>query len=381
MTTLQIEFTEDELLADHPIAEPLVVDGVRCHGGFTEDGEYVSPRTANRWPAIQAWEAHRQEQFGTPVLDIPLDSWPEHFPSVEQSSFLLEKGVRSPVIEALTRVGTVEGFGGILRSLPVPDMQRCFEEDVTGTAIAHIDGGLFEAQARDEAGFGDLAGHDRMWFAARDVAFERPPVEDLTARMLSRMGITPGEPRRRAAAERALPEDIDPALETLVLRMVGLLLIEISAYHTFAWAEAVLDRRDLVAGDGAGSRLVSYIRADESSHVAWLRTALSEMRDRTWVGTDKTEHAGTDMVGRVWDRAVADSRVARRQDNLDLAMAEIELALDGRPDGDDVIAEMLAMGTVVRGPDGRVHDAPTPVDGASTDGAPTDGRSGGTVGR
>jgi len=54
MTTAQVTFTETELLADHVIAEPLIANGVRCHGGFDEDGNYVSPRTLNRWPAIHA---------------------------------------------------------------------------------------------------------------------------------------------------------------------------------------------------------------------------------------------------------------------------------------------------------------------------------------
>ena len=95
-----------------------------------------------------------------------------------------------PTIAALTRIGTVEGFGGMLRQLPMPEFERCFVEDITGTAIAHIGRGLFEAHARDEAGHGDQAGHDGMWFAARDIAFEDPVTEDQTARMLERMGMT-----------------------------------------------------------------------------------------------------------------------------------------------------------------------------------------------
>ena len=34
--------------------------------------------------------------------------------------------------------------------------------------------GLYEAHARDEAGFEDEGGHKQMWFAARDIAFENP---------------------------------------------------------------------------------------------------------------------------------------------------------------------------------------------------------------
>ena len=103
----------------------------------------------------------------------------------------------------------------MLRLLPVPDLARSFEEDVTGTAIAHIDHGLFEAHARDECGFGDLAGHDRMWFVARDVAFEHPDTEDQTRRMLARMGIGPaGRRRSRQRAPRHHDRRAGPARRT-----------------------------------------------------------------------------------------------------------------------------------------------------------------------
>jgi len=368
MTTLQTEYTEAELLADHETAEPLVVGDVRCHGGFDDRGSYVSPRTRNRWPAIQAWEEQRVAQFGTPILDVPLETWPENFPNVEQTKFLLRHGAPEPTISALTRIGTVEGFGVMLRHLAVPDFRQCFAEDITGTAIAHIDRGLFEAHARDESGFGELAGHDRMWFAARDIAFEYPVTDDQTSRMLARMGIDPTPKtaaqltalRRAAIERRALPEDIDFTLEMVVGRMIGLLLIEISAFHGFRWAEAVLADTELVAGDGSAAELVSYIRSDETPHVAWLRTALSEMRDRTWVGTGGTLHAGSEMIALLWDRALHDSLLLRRQENLNFVMGEVEQALAGRADGGDIIHEMLSLGSVVRLEDGSVTDRAGP---------------------
>ena len=103
----------------------------------------------------------------------------------------MRNGVTQPTVNELTRIGTVEGFGALLRNLPMPDVARAFDEDVTGTATAHLGRGLFEAHARDEAGFDDEAGHDRMWFVARDIAFENPVTQDETARMLARMGIDP----------------------------------------------------------------------------------------------------------------------------------------------------------------------------------------------
>ena len=362
MTTRQVVFSQDELLADHPIAAPLTAHGRRCHGGFDEDGTYVSPRTRFRWPAIEAWEEQRLEQFGTPILDVPLETWPENFPNVAQTKFLLANGVREPTIVALTRIGTVEGFGGILRQLPLPEFERCFVEDVTGTAVAHIGRGLFEAHARDEAGHGDQAGHNEMWFAARDIAFEDPVSEDQTARMLARMGLggSASAPVRTAPSQpvqRTLPEDVDPVLEVLVGRMIGLLLIEISAFHGFAWAEAVLADDRLVAGDGDAADLVAHIRADESPHVAWLRTALSEMRDRTWKGDGGRTHDGNHMIERLWDQALGDSLLLRRRDNLAFVLSEIELATAGRQDGTDLVAEMMSMGSVVRGADGTLRDA------------------------
>ena len=130
--------------------------------------------------------------------------------------------------------------------------------------------------------------------------------------MMTRMGIDPKpkspaqieQMRRVAIAERALPDDIDFTLEVVVSRMIGLLLIEISAFHGFAWAEAVLGDGSLVAGDGAAAAIVSYIRSDETPHVAWLRTALSEMRDRTWIGESGRRHPGNEMIGRLWNRAL-----------------------------------------------------------------------------
>ena len=159
-----------------------------------------------------------------------------------------------------------------------------------------------------------------MWFAARDVAFEHPVTDDMTQLMLERMGIvapggkppTPEEMRRAAEAMRRFP-DLDLSLEMMLRRMVGLLFIEVSAFHTFAWAEEVLSDRDLVAGDGAAAALVSYIRADETPHVDYLRTALTEMRDRTFVGESGRRIPGAEVIGTLWDAALEQSLGENRE--------------------------------------------------------------------
>ena len=48
----------------------------------------------NRWPAIGYVGGPTVEQFSTPVLDIPLATWPENLPNVEQWKLLLRHGIR-----------------------------------------------------------------------------------------------------------------------------------------------------------------------------------------------------------------------------------------------------------------------------------------------
>jgi hypothetical protein len=345
MSDLQVRWTDDELLAEQPGLEPLVIAGRRCHGGLDADGAYHSPRSRFRTDAIAAWQAQHRADFGTELFDAGLDTWPAPAPNVAQSRFLLERGVREPIMAALTRIGTVEGFGGAMRLWNLDDPQRFFADPIEGTTLAHLPG-MFEAQARDEAGWGDEFGHKDMWFLARDVAFEAPDVEDLTELMLFRLGVTPApgapvptpeEIRRRQEAARVFPE-IPLEVEALIGRMVNLLLVEISAAHLFAWAEELLADPDLVAGDGEAARLVSYIRRDESPHVEYLRTCLSEMRDRAFVTTTGATTPGTTVVETLWARGLADSTGERRANNQRLARAELEHAIGDRRDRDELLA-------------------------------------------
>ncbi len=352
MSNLQLTWSETELLANDDVAEPLVAGGVRCHGGFAADGRYVSPRTKHRVPATKAWQQAHREVFGREMLDPPLEMWPEVFPNVAQTKYLLREGVAEPTISALTRIGTVEGFGSLIRGVHVENMQRHFDESIEGTAIAHLERGLFEAHARDEAGWEEEAGHKQMWFAARDIAFENPVSDDMTQTMLERMGIvavggkppTPEEARRNAEAMRRFP-DIDLSLEMMVRRMVGLLFIEVSAFHTFAWAESVLSDTDLVAGAGRAGDLVAYIRADETPHVDYLRTALTEMRDRTFVGVSNAKVAGVEVIGTLWDAALEQSLGANRQNFVRTATAEVENALDGNPRQAEILEGFRVLGS------------------------------------
>ena len=357
MTTLQTEFTAEELLSDHDTIEPLYAGGVRCHGGFDGEGDYVSPRTKHRVPGIEAWQEKHREDFGKDIIDIPLETWPEHYPNLPQARFLIEAKVPEPLIATLTRIGTVEGFGANIRYLQPGDMQRHFDDSVKGTAIAHLGNGLFEAHGRDEAGWEQEAGHKDMWFAARDIAFENPETNIDIDGMLKRMGFG-GATNANGEPIRLLPEDIDPNIETIASLMTRVLFIEIQAFHTFKWSEAWLSDKNLVAGDGEAARLVSYIRADETPHVGYLKTALTEMRDRTWVGSSGKKYDGTEMIQKIWDRALDNSIGSGRDTNRRVTYGEVKHWVMQRPNGKDILDQFNALATI------DVHtddDAPAPA--------------------
>ncbi|HEX5096345.1 MAG TPA: hypothetical protein VFX21_10035 [Acidimicrobiia bacterium] len=353
MSNLQLHWTEAELLATDDIAEPLIANGVHCHGGYRADGSYVSPRTKHRVPAIDAWQQSHREQFGTEIIDAPIDMWPPSYPSVAQTKYLIREGVAEPTIATLTRVGTVEGFGGLIRAVHPGDMQRFFDDSIDGTALQHLDRGLFEAHARDEAGWEDEAGHNKMWFAARDIAFDNPVSEDQTQIMLERMGIAqpggaiPSAADMRASAEaiRRFPE-LDLGFEMMLRRMISLMFIEVSAFHTFRWAEEVLSDDDLVAGDGEAARIISCVRADETPHVDYLRTALTEVRDRTVVTENGKKIAGADVIQTLWDIALSLSLGENREQFRKTILSEIEHALAGNTRSAEILEGFHALDPV-----------------------------------
>jgi hypothetical protein len=341
----QTVFEPGELLESHAIAEPLIAAGVRCHGGFDAQGRYVSPRALKRGPAIVAWQRQHERDFTAALLDVRVELWPPHYPNVAQSKFLIRRGVTQPMIASLTRVGVVEGFGGSIGRLALSDLQPYFAEDLRGTAMDHLTRGLYEAHGRDEAGFGAEGGHRQMWFAARDIAFEKPHIPAAAPERIASDGyggstvVSAGLPP--PPTQRGLPDDIDLALEAQIARMIRLLFIEVAAHRVFAWAQDVLSDPDLVAGSGEAGRIVGYIRSDERPHVEYLRTVLSEMRVRTFIGGSGRRYAGRELIGRIWDLARGQSLEQSRSPQL----RSIEAALAGRPDAGALLEEFHSLGT------------------------------------
>jgi hypothetical protein len=311
---------------------------VRCHGGFDQDGAYRSPRVRHRGPAIVAWQA-RLAREGAELIEVPRALMPPQYPNLAQARLLLREGVREPIVRALTIIAIVEGFGAIIRDVEVPDLDDLVREPLSGTALAHLRGALFEAHARDESGYREEGGHKQMWEAARDLAFQNPRIPgDVLMRM---MGRGRGDRRR----ERLFPQ-IDETLEALVATMVQVLVVEVFAMGTFAWGEALLSDPELSAAPQEAADLVRFIRSDESPHVEYLRTALSELRARTLCTVDGREIAGRTVIDGILHRVLGTITSERPKQQRDDVRRDLTAALTaaGRPAG--LIEEFDRLGTV-----------------------------------
>jgi hypothetical protein len=315
-------FAALDLLEDGDYAEPLIANGVRCHGGFTADGAYRSPRTIHRTPAIGAWQAALQAG-GDELIQISADQLPPQYPNTDQAVLLCRAGVREPVVRALTVISVVEGFGAIIRDVKVPNLRELVVEPIDGTALEHLGEGLFEAHARDEAGWGDQGGHKQMWEAARDLAFENPKIPpDVLMRIMG------GNGRRARKRERLHPE-LDEKLENMITMMTNVLIVEIFAETVFEWGKAVLSNSEISAEPEAAARMVGYIQSDEKPHVEYLRTALSELAARTLRTGDGGEVAGRDVVHGMLHRLLSQMTRSRPREQREQAREGLMDALKG----------------------------------------------------
>ncbi|MFP6623026.1 MAG: hypothetical protein VCC20_06080, partial [Myxococcota bacterium] len=87
-TEVRTVYTTEEILSSQAYEEPLIANGVRCHGGFDGDGQYRSPRTLHRAPAIHAWQGQLLRD-GHDLIEISSALMPPQYPNAEQAKLLL----------------------------------------------------------------------------------------------------------------------------------------------------------------------------------------------------------------------------------------------------------------------------------------------------
>lgn len=301
----QLRYTTDELMAEHDYAEPHVVAGRRMHGGFLADGTYVPPRTLVRGPAVEAWTDALRDRGGD-LLDATaqlLDG--VRLPNTEQQRVLLRNGLGETFWNNLTIIGKIEAKGRLLADVPFPDLQPHIVEDISDLAIGHLNKGLLRAHGLDEGGLPaeGIGGHDEMWFAARDLAFDPDAYPDVEPPP----SIARDDGGEGFAAARRIPE-LPEQIEGLLSLLTNLLIIEFRAELGFSESQAVLRTPDLFtdrreAAEEA-AEIIGRIRTDEEIHVTSLRLYLGEIRTVTFRTLDGGTISGAEVIDRFWNDLV-----------------------------------------------------------------------------
>jgi len=335
----QLRYAQEELLREHEGLAPHVVAGYRLHGGFDSKGRYRSPRAPGRWAAVRAWQgALAQRGFPLLVADRNLlRAGP--YPSYAQQKLLLRHDLGQTLWNSLTITGVIEARGGLLCQVTAPEFQSIVVEDVSETAVGHLNLGLLRAHGLDEGGDAarGVGGHDAMWFAVRDLLFapRRWPDPAIPASIA------------RPDEDHALLPLLPRAHERMILLLMNVLLIEVRAENIFAFVEALVKDPELFTesrGDAATALdLIGRIREDERIHVDYLRTVLSELRSFSYRAKGGALASGAELLDPLWRslvewHTVENPRLARTQQRAILEERILE-----HPEGAAILEKFRAL--------------------------------------
>lgn len=334
----KLVFSRDEILAHHDYATPHEEAGYRLHGGFDADGTYISPRTLNRWPAINAWsdalqaQGHRIVECSTQLLKS------DAYPNRAQQSLLLELGLGQSLWNSLSVTGVIEARGRRLAENPAPDFQTIIVDDISQTATGHLNKGLLIAHGLDEGGDPSRAegGHDKMWFAVRDMLFGKHayPHADVP------------ESLARPEMGRLMPQ-IPADYENWILLLMNVLMIEVRAERFFSFCTDVMrdpanfrDRREVVLH---AAELVDRIRQDEAPHVGYLAVVISELRSFTFRTVDGSTVKGATFIDPIWRGMVQWHSVTNHDFQREQSRRELHALLGTEPNAVALIRSFDAL--------------------------------------
>lgn len=340
----RLVYSRDELMADHDYARPQKEVGYLLHGGFDEDGTYLSPKTLHRWPAIRAWQAALKNQ-GWDIVEATLDLIKRgNFPNLEQQKLLINNGYGESFWNALTVTGIIEARGQILCTLDAPDFQSIIVDDISETATGHLHKGLLYAHGADEGGDPakpEYGAHDAMWFASRDLIFGKD------AYPLVEPPDSIGRPDQGRLMSQ-LPE----GFEQLILLLMNVLMIEVRAEAFFAHSmDLMLDNE--IFGERRenaemAATMVGRIRTDEAVHVGYLQTVISEMRSFTFKAVDGGTVSGKELIDPVWKNMVIWHGETQFDLSRDQSYEAIKERLLSKENGKKLLADFDALDTYNR---------------------------------
>lgn len=334
----KLNYSYEEIMAEHPYAKPHVVMGENLHGGFDAQGNYISPRMLGRGPAVEAWSRNVLDRGGE-ILDASVKLLKrENYPNHAQQKFLLNHGLGRTLWNTLSITGEIEGRGKILSNASGPDFQEIIVEDLSETAIGHLNKGLHHAHGRDEGGLDGSAigAHDKMWYVVRDLLFGKNAYP------------IPAAPENitRPEALRVFPK-LPQQFEEFLLIYMNILMVEVRAEKMFAFCcdlfrdpDLFKDRREIAE---QAAVMVERIRQDEAIHVGYLQAVLSEMRLMTFRLNDGTTIKGSDMLDPVWKGMVEFHSTTVYDNNRKQTRDSIVRQLLELPDGEALLRQFDAL--------------------------------------
>src|SRR5262249_32793056 len=140
----------------------------------------------------------------------------------------------------------------------------------------------------------------------------------------------------RPETGRRMPQ-IPKEHEDWILLLMNVLMIEIKAENFFSFCQAVMrdpanfsDRRGKAA---YAAELVERIRTDEAIHVAYLTTALSELRSFTIRKVDGGTMPGSALIDPIWEAMIEWHTVTQSDFARNQSRDNITTRLKARPNG------------------------------------------------
>ncbi|MBV1878597.1 MAG: hypothetical protein KUG79_13215 [Pseudomonadales bacterium] len=327
-------YSKQEIEAERDYAVPHIECGLKLHGGFDTEGNYIVPRSKYRFEAVKNW-MDQLESNGTELVAATTELLTEpNFPNVEQQIFLVKNGIEQPLWDSLTIAGLIEGRGRLLAEFEAPDFQPIIVEDISGTALAHMNKGLLTSHGWDEGGRLEtgLGGHEVMWFAVRDLIFgkDKYPIPTAPTSIA------------RESTDREMAQ-LPPEHEMIVSLLMNVLMVEVRAERVFSFYEDVIGDESLFVDRRAEAKhaikLVNRIRIDEAVHVDWLRTAVTEFRSSTIKTVTGEQVSGASIMDPVWEKMIRWHAVDVHTANLENNVQALDEKILAAPNGADIIDE------------------------------------------
>ena len=219
------------------------------------------------------------------------------------------QGVREPTITTLTRIGTVEGFGSIIRHVHPATCSATSTRASTAPRSSTCDRGLFEAHARDEAGLGSrrrpqadvVRGARHRVRVARHRGRDADDARTHGDRFEPGPTAGSGSDAQGRRSDATLPRSRPHPRDDVAAHDLVAVHRDVGVPHRSRGPRRCCPTPISSRATAKRPRSSRCIRTDETPHVDYLRTALTEMRDRTFVGESGRKIAGAEVIGTLWD--------------------------------------------------------------------------------